>query len=441
MEAIWFARRAALHCLSQEHPEWTYAHLAATIGGSESFVKKWLARFKHATITDWTLYQSRSHARHTPPPSTPQPVIERILALRDEPPDHLRRVPGPRTILSFLHRDPDALALALPLPRSTRTVWKVLHEHGRIATDLPYLHQPLTPPAPLMEIQADFTDIGSVRPDPSGKRQHAVEACFFLDVGSRQVPYAEVSANFHAETALAAVMALLRRTGLIGKLTFDHDPRWVGSPSGRDFPSALLRFLLCLGIEANVCPPRRPDVKGYVERLIKSYQAECVWRDKPTTEEAAREVTEAFLAHYHDERPHQGRGLGNQPPRVAFPTLPTRPPLPALVDPDRWLASIHGQAFARTVQPNGSVVINHRSYYVKQSLAGRKVVLVVNAQDARFEVLLGREVIKSVAIKGLVGQPLPLEAYAERMLEEARSEYRRWLQQQRRLQQLSLWAS
>jgi hypothetical protein len=297
------------------------------------------------------------------------------------------------------------------------------------------------PPAPLEEVQGDFTDIGTVPPDPFGKRQHAVEALFFEDVGSRHVVYSEISANFHAETALAAVIACLRRTGLIGKLTFDHDPRWVGSPSGRDFPSALIRFLLCVGVQPNVCPPRRPDRKGYIERLIRTYQAECIRRDQPTTEEATREVTEAFLRHYHDERPHQGRGLHNLPPRVAFPTLPSRPPLPEAVDPDRWLSSIHGQAFSRTVQPNGSVVIDHRSYYVKQSLAGRKVVLVVNAPEQRFDVLLGSEVVKSVPLKGLVGQPLSFEEYADRMLEEARSEYRRWLQQQRRLRQLSLWAS
>jgi hypothetical protein len=95
------------------------------------------------------------------------------------------------------------------------------------------------------------------------------------------------------------------------------------------------------------------------------------------------------------------------------------------------------RTFARTVQPNGSVVVDHQHYYVKQSLAGRKVVLVVNAPESRFDMLLGREVVKSVAIKGLVGQPLPFDEYAARMLEEARSEYRRWLQQQRRLHQLT----
>jgi hypothetical protein len=245
MEAIWFARRAALHCLAQQHPDWTHADLAAAVGASESWVKKWLARLKHAT-TDPTQYHARSHARQTPPPSTPRPVVERILALRDAPPAHLRRVPGPRTILFFLQRDPEALALGVPLPRSTRTIWKVLRAHGRIATDLPHQHRPLDPPALLIEVQADFTDIGTIPAEPEGKRLHAVEACLFEDVGSRQVPYVEIRSDFHAETALSAVITCLRRTGLIGKLTFDRDPRWVGSPSGRDFPSALIRFLLCL---------------------------------------------------------------------------------------------------------------------------------------------------------------------------------------------------
>jgi hypothetical protein len=208
---------------------------------------------KQATTTDPTLYHARSHARHTPPPSTPRLVVERILALRDEPPAHLRRVPGPRTILAFLQHDPEALALEVPLPRSTRTVWKVLHAHGRIAIELAPHHRPLVPPEPLAELQADFTDIGSIPAEPGGKRQHAVEACFFEDVGSRWVPYAEINANFHAETALAAVIRCLRRTGLIGTLTFDRDPRWVGSQSRERFSQ---------------CPAAVPALRGdHAERL------------------------------------------------------------------------------------------------------------------------------------------------------------------------------
>jgi hypothetical protein len=121
--------------------------------------------------------------------------------------------------------------------------------------------------------------------------------------------------------------------------------------------------------------------------------------------------------------------------------LPPRLPLPERVDPDRWLTSIHGQGFARTVQPNGSVVVDQHHYYIKQALAGQHGALMVNALERRFEVLVGKEVVKTVPIKGLVGQMLPFEEYAARMLEEARSEYCRWLQQHQRRYQLSLWAS
>jgi hypothetical protein len=52
------------------------------------------------------------------------------------------------------------------------------------------------------------------------------------------------------------------------------------------------------------------------------------------------------------------------------------------VDPDRWLASIHGQAFARTVQPNGSVVVEHRHYYIKQSANRSLGIIDMNKSGA-----------------------------------------------------------
>jgi hypothetical protein len=61
------------------------------------------------------------------------------------------------------------------------------------------------------------------------------------------------------DPAFEAVVHFLRKDGLPAMLTFDRDPRWVGSSSGRDFPSAKLGFLLCVGIEPNGCPPQRED--------------------------------------------------------------------------------------------------------------------------------------------------------------------------------------
>ncbi len=55
-------------------------------------------------------------------------------------------------------------------------------------------------------------------------------------------------------------------TSLPRRITLDRDPRSVGAPQGSDFPSALLRFGACLGIEMHVCPPRHPQKNAFVER-------------------------------------------------------------------------------------------------------------------------------------------------------------------------------
>ena len=110
--------------------------------------------------------------------------------------------------------------------------------------------------------------------------------------------------------------------GLPGMLTFDNDPRFVGSPSGRDFPSALVRFLWCVGVTPNVIPPHRPDKNAYVERFHRSLGQECLQVHRPGTLSEVSELTEAYLSHYNSERPNQARSCGNQPPRVACPAFP-----------------------------------------------------------------------------------------------------------------------
>ncbi len=203
-----------------------------------------------------------------------------------------------------------------------------------------------------------------------------------------------------------------------------------------------MRFLLCVGVEPNLCPPRQPQKNPFVERYHRSFGKECLEVLRLGTKEEVRAVTETYVLHYNREQPNQALSCGNRPPRVAYPDLPMLPALSAEVDPDRWLVQIQGQEFARRVLPNGTIEVDQRSYYIQQTLAGQQVVLVVNAPTLVFEVLLGQTRLKVLPIKGLVGHSLPLEEYVTRMREEARSEHRRWRQQRRwrqasRLRQLS----
>jgi hypothetical protein len=246
MEAELIADRATLRWLARRHPDWTQAELASAVGRLRGWVVKWLPRLTGTAPDDLSALFSRSRARHTSPPSTSKAVVERILALRDEPPEHLQRVPGPRALLYYLPRDEQAQALGVPLPRSTRTIWKILRAHGRIELEEPRRHQPLPLQDPMVETQWDFKDDGVAPADSDGKKQHVVETLNAVDAGTSIPLLAEVSKEFTAETALDTVVRFLRHYGRPKRFTFDRDPRWVGSASGRDFPSAFVRFLLCL---------------------------------------------------------------------------------------------------------------------------------------------------------------------------------------------------
>src|SRR5690242_19649088 len=163
--------------------------------------------------------------------------------------------------------------------------------------------------------------------------------------------------------------------------------------------------------------------KGTIGATIQ----ECLQVHRPTTLQEVRALTEQFLHHYNSERPHQGRSCKDQPPRVAFPTLPQLPPLPEQVDPDAWLQHLHGQAFARRIGADGCVDVDLEPYYIGRALAKHAVVLLVNAPEKRFDVYLQDTLIKQVPIKGLRGEVLPFERYVELIKLEARSEQRRLL--------------
>jgi hypothetical protein len=119
--------------------------------------------------------------------------------------------------------------------------------------------------------------------------------------------------------------------------------------------------------------------------------------------------------------------------------MPALPPLPTVVDPDRWLDTIHGQAFVRRVGSDGCVEVDHESYYLGRERAKRQVSLFVNAPERLFDVYQGPQQLKRLPIKRLHGGPWPFERYVTMMAQEVRSEERRALHKQRPFGQLSLW--
>jgi hypothetical protein len=96
-----YAARANLSYLRQPHPEWTQAQLAAALGYSIAWVKKWLLRFREEQAAGMALeaiWQGHSRARKHSPSQTHSLIVDLVLAIRDHPPEGLRRVPGQQAI-------------------------------------------------------------------------------------------------------------------------------------------------------------------------------------------------------------------------------------------------------------------------------------------------------------------------------------------------------
>ena len=99
----------------------------------------------------------------------------------------------------------------------------------------------------------------------------------------------------------------------------DRDPRFVGSWSANDFPSTLMKFLMCLDITLIIVPPRRPWKNAYVERFHRTLQEEFIQRHQPATLEHVLELLDGFVDYYNHRRPNQAISCGNQPPALALP--------------------------------------------------------------------------------------------------------------------------
>ena len=276
-------------------------------------------------------------------------------------------------------------------------------------------------PAPMTSWQLDVKACSTVPADPNGKQQHVVEGRNTVDVGSSILVNAQPYEAFTEETTLQAIVDTFLGHGLPASVTLDRDPRFVGGAHRSDFPAPLVRLLHCLGVQVTICPPRRPDKNGFVERYNRTFATECLQVYAPRDLEAVRTVTATFREHYNHERPNQAVTCRNQPPCVAFPAVPPRPSLPTTVDPDRWLAELDGQRYVRKVRSNGSVTVDGTRYYVDQAWVGKYVSLRVDAPAQVFTVEYREQPIKAVPIQGLVGERLPLEVYLEQITLQART--------------------
>ena len=425
MEETWIAERGKLRALLNNQAKLSNSQLADQCGHSGTWVKKWKKRLKNSAADDLNALRSQSRKRHELPRPLDKRIETAILEIRDQPPADLNRVPGAPTILYYLNQREDLRADGLAIPKSTSTIWKVLKRNQRTGWHQAIHHQPLEPTAPMDTWEIDFTDVPTVIPDPDGKKQHAVETFNVIDTGTSILIDAIPNADYNAESAIAALIAVFDEYGVPRQIRLDRDPRLVGSWSAQAYPSAFMRFLLCIGVDLDICPPHRPDLKPFIERFNRTLEYECFRPNKPTNLDETLPVTAHFKQFYNVDRPHQGRQCANRPPRAVYPDAKPARKLPVQVDPDAWLRAYQGKTMTRTVDSAGTIAVDRFDYYVSRALRGRTVLITVDAAAKQLNVELDGKRIKQLTVKGLYQQSIAFVEYADLIIREARSEARR----------------
>jgi putative transposase len=125
----------------------------------------------------------------------------------------------------------------------------------------------------------------------------------FIHIGTRRVIVTQPTANPNGEWATQqarnATMTMddwgIPITGLI----IDHDSKFTDS-----FDAVIEGE----GAIVNRVGPMAPNMNAFAERFVQTLRTECLDHFVICGEKHLRHLVKEFLVHYHDERPHQGRG-------------------------------------------------------------------------------------------------------------------------------------
>jgi transposase InsO family protein len=124
---------------------------------------------------------------------------------------------------------------------------------------------------------------------------------FVIDLASRRVQVLGSTAHpevvFMQQVVRALTMVESDAVSEPGVLICDRDRKWSGD---------VRRRLRDAGIRVVLTPARAPNANAYAERFVRSIKEECLDRMIPIGERHFRRAVAEYVAHYHEERNHQG---------------------------------------------------------------------------------------------------------------------------------------
>jgi transposase InsO family protein len=126
-------------------------------------------------------------------------------------------------------------------------------------------------------------------------------AMFVIALQTRRIEIAGIIRQPHGAWNVQLARSLLDADDgfLTGKryLLMDRDPQYT---------TAFRELLRSAGVTPIRLPPSSPDLNAYAERFVRSIESECLGKLVLLGENHLRAALREYLAHYHQERNHQG---------------------------------------------------------------------------------------------------------------------------------------
>jgi putative transposase len=126
---------------------------------------------------------------------------------------------------------------------------------------------------------------------------------FFIHLGSRQVHVAAVTPHPNA----LWMMQMARNVTMEEWGVLSPGQYLIHDRDGKYCP-AFQQIIDAAGVKRVPLPPRSPDLNAYAERWVRSVKDEALSRLILFGERSLHYTLTQYEAHYHTERPHQGKG-------------------------------------------------------------------------------------------------------------------------------------
>jgi putative transposase len=139
---------------------------------------------------------------------------------------------------------------------------------------------------------------------------------FFLHLDTRRITLAGITRH-----PTDAWMAQVARNAVDETSGCLRQCRYVLHDRDAKFCAAFDDVLRSAGVHCLTLPPRSPNLNAFAERWVRSVKEECLSKLILFGEESLHRALNEFIAHFHSERNHQGKGNV-----LLFPSPPTITP-------------------------------------------------------------------------------------------------------------------